>query len=203
MCITRYTVRGRGAKRRTSSALPTTYLPRLWFKTTCIRLAAYARSRQFEENSQEVPYQGGSGGLLNWRVFQTFIKKIHIWWLKKVPWTDCSHSLTTLTAIHFVITQNPRLKPPRSSSRVHAFWSPSQSWIIFRSRRRRTSEFDVQHGWKKRFAQQAVSEHYQVDLIQLFTLSRENVSFWPSQTLKIRKIGIQDQPSEGFTKDLI
>ena len=123
-------MRGRGAKRRTSSALSTRYLTRLWSKTTCHRLAAYARSRQFEENSQEVPYQGGSGGLLNWRVFQTFIKKTQIWWLKKVPWTDCSHSLTTLTPIHFVISQNPRLKPPRSSSRVTPSRCRSQKSII-------------------------------------------------------------------------
>jgi len=33
------------------------------------------RTRQFEKNSQEVPYQGASGGLLNWCVFQSFIQK--------------------------------------------------------------------------------------------------------------------------------
>ena len=60
--FTRYTVRGRGAKRRTSSALTTAYLTRLWSKTTCIRLTAYARSRHIDEKFQEVPYQGGSGG---------------------------------------------------------------------------------------------------------------------------------------------
>ena len=59
---TRYTVRGRGAKRRTPSALTRTYLTRLWSKTTCIRLTAYARLRHIDENFQEVPYQGGSGG---------------------------------------------------------------------------------------------------------------------------------------------
>ena len=153
--LTRYTVRGRGAKRRTSSAhaLHVISDPKQ-------RASGWRHTPDHVSSSktcQEVPYQGGSGGLLNWRGFQSFIKKTQIWWLKKVPWTDCSHSLTTLTAIHFVITQNPRLKPPRSSSRVRAFWSPSQSWIIFRRRRRRrTSEFDVQHGWKKRFAQQCL-----------------------------------------------
>ena len=61
---TRYTVRGRGAKRRTSSILTRTYLTCLWSKTTCIRLTAYARLRHIDENFQEVPYQGGSGGSL-------------------------------------------------------------------------------------------------------------------------------------------
>ena len=36
-----------------------------------------------------------------------------------------------------MITQNPRLKPPRSSSRVHAFWSPSQSWIILVTKKKK------------------------------------------------------------------
>ena len=57
-------MRGRGAKRRTSSDLTTTYLTRLWSKTTYIRLAAYARSRHIAENFQKVQYQAWSGGYL-------------------------------------------------------------------------------------------------------------------------------------------
>ena len=57
--------------------------------------------------------------------------------VEKGPWTGCYHSLTTLTLIHFLITQNPRLKLPRSSSPVTPSRYRSQKTIISRRRRRR------------------------------------------------------------------
>ncbi len=66
------------------------------------------------------------------------------------------HSLKTLTAIHFLITQNPRLKLPRSSSRVTPSRCRSQKSIILRRRREGEGEghcFFFTTGRKKRFAQ--------------------------------------------------
>ena len=148
--VTRYTVRGRGAKRRTSSALPTTYL---WSKTTWPRLAAYARSRQFNQNFPSGPYQGKESVRCEEYRFLTFSLKCEKSRSEKGPWTDCSHSLTTITPIYFLITQNPRLKPPRSNSSEAPSRCRPQKSIISRSSRR-TSVFGVPHGWKKRFAQQ-------------------------------------------------
>ena len=119
---TRYTVRGRGAKRRTSSALPTTYLTRFWSKTTCLRLATYARSRHIAENFQNVQYQAWSGGYLS---LLTSCKKSSKRVQKTGPWTGWYQVLTFLRAVHFWILQNSSCKPPVDSSREAAFCSPS------------------------------------------------------------------------------
>ena len=73
--ITRYTVRGRGAKRRTSSAPPTTYPTHLWSKTTWPRLAAYARPRQFSQNWPSGPYQGQESVRCQGFIFLTLSQK--------------------------------------------------------------------------------------------------------------------------------
>ena len=129
--ITRYTVRGRGAKRRTSSVLTRTYLTCLRSKTTCIRLTAYARLRHIDENFQEVPYQGGSGGSM---FVLTCCKNASKVVSKKGPWTGRYHSLKHLRAVHFWILQNQSCKPPVDSSSEAAFCSPSQKSIISRRR---------------------------------------------------------------------
>ena len=120
--ITRYTVRGRGAKRRTSSALTRTHLTCLWSKTTCIRLTAYARLRHIDKNFPKVPYQGGSGGSL---FLQTFCKNVSKVVSEKGPWTDRYQLLKHLRAVHFWILQNQELKPPVDSSHEATFCSPS------------------------------------------------------------------------------
>ena len=62
--------------------------------------------------------------------------------------------LTFLRAVHFWILENQELKVPVDSSSEAAFCAPSWKSIIFRyEAAARTSELDVQHGWKERFAQ--------------------------------------------------
>ena len=82
---------GRGAKRRTSSDPTTT--TRLWSKTTCLRLATYARSRHITENFQNVQYQAWSGGYL---FLLTSCKKSSKRVPKKGPWTGRYQLLTSL-----------------------------------------------------------------------------------------------------------
>ena len=148
---TRYTVRGRGAKRRTSSALTRTYLTCLWSKTTCIRLTAYARLRHIGKNFQEVPYQGEYGGSM---FVLTRYKKVPETVSKTGPWTDRYQLLKHLRAVHFSILQNQEWKSPVDSSSEAALRSSRQKSIIsVTEHEERTSEFDVQHGWNERFAQ--------------------------------------------------
>ena len=106
---------GRGAKRRTSSVLPRRIPQMSQRQKTSVRgkLARRCRTRaDLEEHC----------------VFNLSVKT-QIWWSKRDPWTGWYYSVTSLTAIHFLVTLNPRLKLPRFSSRVHAFRSPSQKAI--------------------------------------------------------------------------
>ena len=149
--LTRYTVRGRGAKRRTSSALTTAYLTCLWSKTTCIRLAAYARSRHIDENFQEVPYQGGSGGsmfvLTYWQKGpRTVSRNGSLNRLIPVANANKWRVLLRPSEIHNSNPQGPAacVPPPRFSS---------QKVIIIREVRTNGHQIFLSHGWKKRFAQ--------------------------------------------------
>ena len=117
---TRYTVRGRGAKLRTSSDPTTT--TRLWSKTTCVRLATYARSRHIAEKYQKVQYQAWFGGYL---FLLPSSKKSPKRVQKTGPWTGWYQVLTFLRAVHFWILENQELKTPVDSSSEAAFWSPS------------------------------------------------------------------------------
>ena len=119
---TRYTVRGRGAKRRTSSDLTTTYLTRLWSKTMCVRLVTYARSRHIAENFQKVQYQAWSGGYM---FLLTSCKKSSKRVPKTGPWTGWYQVLTFLRAVHFWILEHQELNLPVDSSSEAAFCSPS------------------------------------------------------------------------------
>ena len=68
--------------------------------------------------------------------------------------------LTFLRAVHFWILQNQELKLPVDSNSEAAFTYQAQKSIISRTNEAaaRTSELDVQHGWKERFAQLYPSE---------------------------------------------
>ena len=137
--ITRYTVRGRGAKRRTSSVLPRIqHVTHVSLRRTC----------------QEVPYQGGFGGsLFLLPCYKKSTKRV----LKKSPRTGRYYSLTFLTAVYFWILENQEVKLSVDSSSEAALRSSRQKSIISRSRSR-TTDLDVQHGWKERFAQKACGD---------------------------------------------
>ena len=62
--------------------------------------------------------------------------------------------LTFLRAVHFWILENQELKLPVDSSSEAAFTYPWQKPIMKSNEAGgRTTELDVQHGWKERFAQ--------------------------------------------------
>ena len=150
--LTRYTVRGRGAKRRTSSDLTTTYLTRLWSKTTCIRLAAYARSRHIAEYFQKVQYQAWSGGYLFLltsckKVPETVSRNGSLNRLIPVANPNKWRVLLRPSKIHNPNHQGPAacVPPPRFSSQ--------KSIIFFPDGRTNGHQIFLCHGWKKRFAQ--------------------------------------------------
>ena len=89
--LTRYTVRGRGAKHffpSGSGLEPTFYLIRS--RTSLPELPDFRQ------------YPGMKSRQIMDFIFQKVLKKSHIWWSKKGPWTGISQSLTSLTAIHFL-----------------------------------------------------------------------------------------------------
>ena len=143
-------MRGRGAKRQTSSALLTTYLSHLWSKTTCLRLTAYARSRQFEQN---LPRGAVPGRIWRNIVLVHLLQKVSKVVSKK---GSLNRPIPTLN----FISSDPFLDPWKSkcqslSRQQHAGSPqiPSTKINYFPYERGRTSDFDVQHRRKKRFAQ--------------------------------------------------
>ena len=118
-CYTRYTVHGRGAKRRTSSVLPRfQHVTHVSSRRTC----------------QEVPYQGGSGGTC---VLHTSCKKSSKRVPKKGPWTGRYRSLSFLTAVHFWILENQELKLSVDRSSEAALRSSRQKSIISRTKKKK------------------------------------------------------------------
>ena len=152
--LTRYTVRGTGAKRRTSSALPTTYLIHLWSNTTWPRLT---RSSQFNQNLPSGPYQGKESVRCQGFSFLTLSQK-------ELQTGAGNGSLNRLIPGVNFFESGSLLDPSKSRAQTisrQQQWSrlhvPSAKINYLAEHERntngRTTEFDVLHGWKERFAQ--------------------------------------------------
>ena len=124
----------------------------VWSKTTCIRLAAYARSRHIAENFQKVQYQAWSGGYLFLltsckKVPETVSRNGSLNRLIPVANPNKWRVLSRPSKIHNPNNQGPAAcVPPPHSLR--------QKVIIIRTNGRTDEhQFFLSHGWKKRFAQ--------------------------------------------------
>ena len=125
-------MRGRGAKRRTSSVLPRRIPQMSQRQKTSVRGKLAKRCRTRTDLEGDIVFVH-----ILQKELQTGAEKGSL--KRLIP----GLVLTFLRAVHFWILENQELKLARSSSRVHAFRSPSQKPIISRRsrRRRRTSVF--------------------------------------------------------------
>ena len=169
---TRYTVRGRGAKRRTASEY-FQVSKELW--GTCLA----RQTRQFEIRTRKSQSAGMESVRNHDHCFLTCCQKASKWGSESGPWTGQYKLVTFLRAVHFWILQNQKFKLPVDRSGEAPSISPSQKSIILRTHGRtdgRTSDYLVPTEGKSASRNEFFGEaKTNVNIRQLFVMIADNL----------------------------